>query len=328
MKNKEYRFLSLMMPLLLIVFLTLSCGLIGQLEQPDDLLVETPDLLRDELEFEILANESRDGSNVTAGVVSNRSDHLYSVQILMEYLNASGKLLGTQPGAVFDIYPGTEQAFFSTTADDWSQAASVDVKVTNIDKDETTDITPDFEFGKLSIFQHEHGTRILGEVTNNDERQYSINVLGIAFDADQRASMGNIANIDHLQPGEIRMFTVELLGDQTQAVTAQVYLESITQVEDTPENPNLAVENIGALYDPERGRTSIHYDLVNQDPRAYETVQLLIGAYQQSRLVQIDSDVVFSIGPGETIPVDKSLMEGNLEGYEIKIQVNSYRVVP
>jgi len=328
MKNKEYRFLTLILPLLLIVFLTLSCGLIGQLEQPDDLLVETPDLLQDELEFEILANESQEGSNVTAGVVRNRSDHLYSVHILMEYLDASGKLLGTQPGAIFDIYPGTEQAFFSMTADDWSQAASVDVKVTNIAKDEATDISLDFEFGNLSIFQYEHGTRILGEVTNNDERQYSINVLGIAFDADQRASMGNIASIDHLQPGEPRMFTVELLGDQTRAVAAQVYLESITQVEDAPENPNLAVEHIAANYDPERGRTSIQYDLVNHDPQAYDTVQLLIGAYQQGRLVQVDNDVVVSIGPDETIPVEKSLMEGNFEGYEIKIQVNSYRVVP
>jgi hypothetical protein len=48
----------LTLPLLLIVLLTLSCGLFGQAEQPDDLLVESPDLLKDELEFEVLANSS------------------------------------------------------------------------------------------------------------------------------------------------------------------------------------------------------------------------------------------------------------------------------
>jgi hypothetical protein len=90
----------------------------------------------------------------------------------MEYLDSAGKLLGTQPSAIFDIYPGTEQAFFSLTSDDWSRAANVDVKVTYIARDEATDVTPAFEFSNLSIYQHEHGTLIFGEVTNHDDRQY------------------------------------------------------------------------------------------------------------------------------------------------------------
>ena len=117
-------------------------------------------LLQDEVEFEVLVNGDLGGSPVTGGLIRNNSDKLYSFHTQILYYDSRGRLLGTHPSIVLDLYPGAEQAFFALTAEDWSRAARVEVDITNIIQAESTPIRPRLEFGNFSGYHHEYGTRV------------------------------------------------------------------------------------------------------------------------------------------------------------------------
>lgn len=301
----------------LVTALSICC------QQQAEITDDSPSLLQDEVDIEVLVNDDMGGSYTTAGLVRNNSDKLYTFHIKILYYDDHDRLIGTYSSIVRDLYPGTEQAFFVLTADDWSHAARVDVKVTNIVTAEETTITPDFEFGNISAYHHEHGTRVLGEVTNgDDDRQYSINVLGAVFDTDGKAKKANVHMIENLYPGETRMFAVDVVGEDTDATDGRVYLESIFDVAEPQERPNITFSNLRMAYIGDIDRTSVLCDIANHDERTYRNVRLLIGMYEEGKLTNLTWSSVNRINAGETLPFDQMLFDGNLADREVKIHID------
>ena len=301
----------------LVTVLSICC-------QPQAQVTYTPvGLLKDEVAFEVLVNDDMGGSPVTGGLMRNNSDKIYSFHTQILYYDGRGKLLGTYPSIVLDLYPGVEQAFFVTPLEDWSRAARVEVDVVNIVKAEPTPIRPRFEFGNFSVYHHEHGTRVFGEVTNQDEeRQYTINVLGAVFDAQGEIKKANIQMIRNLYPGETRMFAVDVVGEDTDATDGQVYLESISEVTEPQERANITFSNVRMVYNSELDRTSAQFDIVNHDERAYHNIMLVLGVYDAGRLVHVIGSSVRQIRPQETISFDQLIFDGNFEGDELKIAID------
>jgi len=278
-------------------------------------------LLEDEVDFEVLANQDLDGSHVTAGIVRNKSSKLYSFHTEILYYDGRQQLIGVHPSIILDLYPGMEKAFFVLTAEDWSRAARVEVKVTNIITAEETALRPHFEFGNFSVYHHKHGTRVLGEVINRGDMQYSIGVLGVVFDEQGKAAKANIHAINDLRPGEMRMFAVNLLGEETDAADGRVYLESIISVEPAKAPANITFSNPTMIYRSDIDRTSVQCDIVNHDPWGYRNISLLIGVYDTGRLIRVMESYLVSIGPGETIAFDQMLFDGNLAGNAVSIHI-------
>ncbi|MBN1977164.1 MAG: hypothetical protein JW918_07160 [Anaerolineae bacterium] len=306
----------------------LLCCLVTALSiccQPQARVTYTPmGLLKDEVEFEVLVNDDLGDSPVTGGLMRNNSDKLYSFHTQILYYDSRGKLLGTHPSIVLDLYPGVEQAFFITPLEDWSRAARVEVDVVNIVKAEPTPIRPRFEFGNFSVYHHEYGTRVFGEATNRDEeRQYTINVLGAVLDAQGEIKKANVHMIRNLHPGETRMFAVDVVGEDTDATDGRVYLESITEVTEPQERANITFSNVRMVYNSELGRTGAQFDIVNHGERAYHNILLVFGVYDAGRLVHVDWASVSQIGPQETIPFDRLMFDGNFAGYELKIAIDT-----
>ncbi len=318
-KHRSHRTKSSYIALLccLVTALSICC------QQQTEITDENPSLLQDEVDIEVLVNDDMDGSYVTAGLVKNNSDKLYTFHIKILYYDDRNRLIGTHSGLVRDLYPGTEQAFFVLTADDWSHAARTDVKVTNIVSAEETSIRPDFEFGNISVYHHEHGTRVLGEVTNRDDAQYSIGILGAVFDENGELMKANTHAIRNLYPGETRTFAVGVLGEDTDATDGRVYLESIVEVKPAQGPPNITFSNLRMAYSSDIDRTSVQCDIANHDERGYRNIMLLIGVYDENKLVRVTQASLSRIGSGETIPFDQMLFDGNLERQEVKIQIDS-----
>ncbi len=84
-------------------------------------------------------------------------------------------------------------------------------------------------FENLSVYQHEFGTNVLGEVTNNDDMQYSIILLAAVYDRHGNLVLAYVQGVDDLYPGETRIFSVPLIGE-TEADDCQVYLSDIISV--------------------------------------------------------------------------------------------------
>lgn len=318
-KQHSHRSKSFCIALLCCLITALSICCQQQAEITDD----SPSLLQDEVDIEVLVNDDMGGSYVTAGLAKNNSDKLYTFHIKVLYYDSRDRLIGTQSGLVSDLYPGTEQAFFILTAEDWSHAARVDTKITNIVKAEETNITPDFEFGNISVYHHEHGTRVLGEVTNRDDDwQYSINVLGAVVDADGKVKKANVHMIENLYPGETRMFAVDVVGEDTEATDGRVYLESILDVAKPQDRPNIVFSDLRMAYIDDIDRTSVLCDIVNHDERGYRNVRLLIGVYEKGKLTNLTWSSVSRIEARETIPFDQMLFDGNLVDKEARIQID------
>jgi hypothetical protein len=322
-KQHSHRMKSTHIALLCCLVTALSICCQQQAEITDD----SPSLLLDGVNIEVLVNDNLDGSPVTAGLVRNNSDKLYSFHTMILYYNDREKLIGTYSSIVLDLYPGTEQAFYVFPPEDWSRAARVDVKVTNIIKAEETSITPDFEFGNISVYHHEHGTRVLGEVTNRgNDWQYSINVLGAVVDADGKIKKANVHMIENLYPGETRMFAVDVVGEDTDATDGRVYLESIFDVVELQARPDIAFSNLRMAYIGDIDRTSVLCDIVNHDERGYRNARLLIGVYEEGRLTNLTWSSVSRISAGETIPFDQMLFDGNLADKEVRIHIDHVEV--
>jgi hypothetical protein len=311
------------------VHIALLCCLITALsiccQQQAEITDDSPSLLQDEVDIEVLVNDDMGGSYVTAGLVKNNSDKLYNFHIKVLYYDSRDRLIGTQSGLVRDLYPGTEQAFFILTAEDWSHAARADVKITNIVSAEETPITPDFEFGNISVCHHEHGTQVLGEVTNQDDAQYSIGILGAVFDENGELMKANSHAIGNLYPGETRMFAAGVLGEDTDATDGRVYLESIVEVMPARDSPNITFSNLQMAYNSDTDRTSVQCDIANHDERGYRNIMLLIGVYEDGSLIRVTWASLGRIGPGETIPFNQMLFDGNFERQEVKIQIDSIK---
>ena len=306
----------------------LLCCLVTALSiccQPQAQITYTPvGLLQDEVTFEVLVNSDLEGSPVTGGLMRNNSDKIYSFHTQILYYDSRGKLLGTHPSIVLDLYPGVEQAFFVTPLEDWSHAARVEVDVVNIVKVEPTSIRPKFEFGNFSVYHHEHGTRVFGEVTNQDEEwQYTIGILGAVFGAQGEIKNANIHMIRNLYPGETRMFAIDMMGMDTDATDGQVYLESISEVTEPQERANITFSNVRMVYNSELDRTSAQFDIVNHDEQAYYNIMLVLGVYDAGRLAHVIGSSVRRIGPQETVPFDRLIFDGNFEGYELKIAIDT-----
>lgn len=301
----------------LITALSICC------QQQTEITDDSPSLLLDEVDIEVLVNDDMDGSYITAGLARNNSDKLHTFHIKILYYDSRDRLIGTHSSLVSDLYPGTEQVFFVLTADDWSHAARADAKVTNIVSAEETTITPDFEFGNISVYHHKHGTRVLGEVTNHDDAQYTIGILGAVFDENGELMKANSHAIRNLYPGETRMFAAGVLGEDTDATDGRVYLESIIEVSPAQAPPNIAFSNLRTAYNSDIDRTSVQCDITNHDERGYHNIMLLIGTYEAEKLTRVTWTSLGGIGPGETIPFDQMLFDGNFEGQEIKIQIDS-----
>jgi hypothetical protein len=308
-------------------YIALLCCLITALsiccQQQAEITDDSPSLLLDEVNIEVLVNDDMGGSYVTAGLAKNNSDKLYTFHIKVLYYDNRDRLIGTQSGLVSDLYPGTEQAFFILTAEDWSHAARVDVKITNVVSAEETSITPDFEFGNISVYHHEHGMQVLGEVTNHDDAQYSIGILGAVFDENGELMKANSHAIKNLYPGETRMFAAGVLGEDTNATDGRIYLESIIEVKSPQIPPNITFSNLQTTYVSDGDRTNVQCDITNHDEIGYRNITLLIGAYDGDKLIRVTWTSVMGIGPGEVIPFDRRLFDGNIEGQEVKIQIDS-----
>jgi hypothetical protein len=316
-QQSTYRSAPIILLCCLVTALSICC------QQQAQVTEDSPSLLQDEVDFEVLVNDDLGGSHTTAGLVRNNSDKLYTFHTEILYYDGHDRLIGTYPSLVRNLYPSTEQAFFVLTADDWSRAARVDVKVTHVVMAEETPIRPDFTFSNLSVFHHEHGTRVLGEVTNrDDDGQYSIVVLGAVFDADGRAKKANIQGIDDLRPGETRMFAVDVLGEDTDATDGRIYLESITEVAPPQDAPDIAFSNLRMTHAGDIDRTRVLCDIVNQGESAYRNVRLLIGVYEEGRLTHLARSSVGRIGTGETVSFDQMLFDGNLADKEVRIHVD------
>jgi hypothetical protein len=301
----------------LLLLLAAGCG--AEEQSVDD----NPELLAGAVELEVQANNDLGDSNLTAGLARNLSDQLLSFQTEIRYYDKRGKLLGTHPHMVFDLYPGMEQAIFDATFEDWSGADRAEMVVTHVVKAEETDIRPDFQFGNISLFRHEFGVRIFAEVTNRDELQYDILAIGALLDEDGGVIMGNVEGIDALRPGETRMFIVDLLGEESEADDARLYVESIVSAGPSQQAPGLSFENPTLTYHPELDRTSVRTDIVNGDPWAYRNVRLLFGVYDGDRLVHVVLDGTSSIQAGETIAFDRMILDGDFGGQELRVHVKS-----
>jgi hypothetical protein len=301
----------------LVTVLSICC------QQQAEITDDTPSLLQDKVDIEVLVNDDMGGSYVTAGLAKNNSDKLYTFHIKVLYYDNRDRLIGTQSGLVSDLYPGTEQAFFILTADDWSHAARADVKITNIVSAEETSITPDFEFGNISVYHHQHGTQVLGEVINRDDAQYSIGILGAVFDENGELMKANSHAVRNLYPGETRMFAAGVLGEDTYATDGRVYLESIIEVMAPQTPPNITFSNLRMAYNSDIDRTSVQCDIANHDERGYRNIMLLIGVYEDGNLIRVTWTSMGRIGPGEITPFNQMLFDGNFEGQEVKIQIDS-----
>jgi hypothetical protein len=301
----------------LITALSICCR--RQAEITDD----SPSLLLDGVDIEVLVNDDMGGSYITAGLVKNNSDKLYTFHIKVLYYDDRDRLIGTQSSLVSDLYPSTEQAFFIPTAEDWSHAARADAKIIYIASAEETTITPDFEFGNISVYHHEHGTRILGEVTNRDDARYSIGILGAVFDENGKLMKANTHAIRNLHPGETRMFAAGVLGEDTDATNGRVYLESIIEVSPPQDPPNITFSNLKTAYISDGDRTSVQCEIINHDERGYRNIVLLLGVYDGGKLSHVTWTSISGIGPGEVIPFDRRLFDGNLGEKEVKIQIDS-----
>ena len=311
----------------LLVALTICCG--SQSDNDNgggNLFTSTStssSLLKGQVDIEVLLNENMGGSYITAGLVKNNSDKLYSFHTQILYYDSHGKVIGEQGSIVQDLYPGVEEAFFVLTAEDWSHAAKADINITNIIKSEKTTITPDFEFSNLSVYHHTYGTRVLGEVTNHDELQYSIGILGLVLDDKGHMVMANADAISDLRPGETRMFAVDVLGEESDATDGRVYLESIIEVKPAKEAPNITFSDLSMTYNSDVGWTSVQCNITNHDSRGYRSVRLLIGVYEGGKLVMLAERSLMGIQAGETIAFNQSTLEGDYTGKELKIQIDS-----
>jgi len=174
-----------------------------------------------------------DGSYYTSGIVRNNSDKLYSFHVDLLYYGRNNRLIDdAQQLVILDLYPGMEKAFFYITPEDYSRAARIEAMVSNIIKADDCSITPNLVFDNLSVYHHEHGTDVLGEVTNLDGMQYSIIILAAVYDGHGNPVKAHIHGSDNIYPGETRVFSAGVLGEETNATDGRVYLESITQVTD------------------------------------------------------------------------------------------------
>ena len=288
-------------------------------------------LLEDEVTFEVLAIENLDGSYVTGGTVRNHSDLLYSLHFEIDYYDRRGRVVGTHPSAMFDLYPGVEHAFFAITADDWSHADHAEVRVTHIVKEEQTAIRPDLVFGNLSVYNHAHGSRVFGEVTNRGAEQVSLIVLGAIVDEQggrERLVKSNIEGVDGLRPGEMRMFVVDMIGQVGEGTQARAYVSSITDVAVVPQRvPDISFSDLQLTYHPDADRTGLRWTMRNRDDRAWSAVILLIGVYDQDRLVHVVWTSIPRIEALQTLELDRRLFDGGLHDLNPRIHVKSFRAI-
>lgn len=209
--------------LTLFVLLAIACR--GQAEA----IPTEPSLLEDEIDITVLVNTMMGDSHITAGLVKNKTDHLYSFHYDLSYYDRRGGLLGTHQGIVQNLYPGVEQAFFLFDADDWTKAERVEGKVVNIISDEPSQLTPRFAITNVSAQNESYNTVINGEITNQDSHTYSIILVGGVFGYNDQLLATNIQAVDHLQPGETRKFKITTLGQDLPTGDARVYLSDITE---------------------------------------------------------------------------------------------------
>jgi hypothetical protein len=283
-----------------------------------------PGLLQDEVEFNMLSAADLGGSYATSAIVKNNSGKLYSFNIELLYYGRNDRLLNTEHGVILDLYPGMEKAFFHLTSENWSGAKRIEARVTNIIKAEDCSITPDFIFNNLSVHHHEHGTNVYGEVTNLDDMQYSIIILAVVYDGHGNPVKANIHGIDNIYPGETRVLSAPLIGEDTDETDCRVYLESITSVSEAKEKVNIEFLNAAINYDSGTDRSSVVFDIINHDNLAYRNIGLLFGLYDEDKLLNVIQSYIMSIGPEESTHFDQTLMEGNWEDYELKININSF----
>lgn len=319
----QVKYVCIVISIFMTVIMFISCQNGSGSSQSEDNNADntTSDLLNDELEIKVLAISNMDGSNVTAGTVMNHSDMIYSVHAEIFYYDEHSTVIGTHPTAIFDIYPGVEHAVFVLAAEDWSNAAYAEVKVTNIIKEEQTDISPDFEFSNISVEYHEYGARIHGSIINKDEMRYSVIILGSIVGEDDEIKRANIEGIDNIYPGDTRPFTINTLGEECDDTDAVVYIESITKVSSEEDYEAILFENQRMTYNEGSGRTIVFCDVVNHDDWGYDNVWLLFRVYNAGQLIDTEETALGRIGAGERISFERSLFDGNYEDYTLNIQV-------
>jgi len=306
-----------------LISLALSASFSGCKKEVER-ISDDPGLLENEVEFDMLSASDIDGSYYTTGIVRNNSDKLYSFHVDLLYYGRNNRLIDdTQQLVILDLYPDMEKAFFYITPEDYSRAARIEARVSNIIKAEDCSITPNLVFDNLSVYHHEYGTDVRGEVTNLDGMQYSIIILAAVYDGHGNPVKANIHGIDNIYPGETRVFSAAVLGEETNATDGRVYLESITQVTDAKEKPNIEFSDAVISYDSGIDRSSVMFDITNNDNRGYRDIELLFGIYDQGKLLNVIQAYVMSIGPKESVPFNQALIEGDWSGKELRISINS-----
>jgi len=311
--------------IILLCYMVASISIIGCSVGQTETFDPRPALMENEIEFSNITTGKISNSYYTACIIKNKTDKLYDFHVDFLYYGPGNRLLGVNQTIVQGFYPGMERILFNLGADDYTGANLVEARVVNIIKSEKSSITPNFKFDNLSVYHHEFGTEVFGEVTNLDEMQYSIILLAVIYDRNGNPIEANIHGVDNLYPGETRIFSAPLL-DKIESDKCQVYLDSITSVIPAQKQANITFSNKEVNYDSNSNRGSLIFDVINNDTCRYQNIDLVVGFYSQGKLLYVREDYIHDIGPGETFHFDQRILEGDWTEKEVKININGYSI--
>ena len=318
--------MSILKHLIVILFCFITAGIsLICCHIQTETMVTSPPLLEKEIEFDNLMTGKISDSYYTAGTIKNNSDKLYDLHVDFLYYGPGNRLLSVNQILVQNLYPGMEKAIFTLGADDWSRSSKIEARVVNIVRAEESSINPDFTFENLSVNHHEHGTDVLGEVTSNDDMQYSIILLAVIYDKHGNLVMANIHGVDNLYPGETRIFSAPQI-DKTTANDCQVYLSDIVSVSPALKKANIVFLNKAIKYNSDNNQSSLVFDIVNNDTYRYQTIDLIFGFYDQGKLIKTKWTFISNIGPGETVNFDQHFLDGDWTDKEIRININDVEI--
>lgn len=311
----------------IIICLTFTqFSLSGCYHQIESSTSTSPSLIESDVVFNSLSIVRMGDTFFTTGIVKNNSNKLYSFHIELIYYGSGNRIIAVGYGSIDDLYPGMEKVFFEITAEGAEHAKRIEAHVTNIISAEESSITPDFKFENLYVYNHKHGTSVLGEVTNLDDIQYSIIILAVVFNKKGIPVKSNIQGIDNIYPGETRIFSAPILSDESNETDCRVYLETVKPVVPMIDPPNIKFSDLSLDYDSINDSYNFHYNIINNDKYGYRVVDLLYGVYDNEKIIDVMTDPVLNLTPGEIRSVSRNLPEGDWKNKKFIININAFEM--